>query len=174
MLPLLWGKGSPWFSGVTFSAPELICYPRPIQDHIPILIGGSGEKRTLRLVAQYADACNLFGRPEVIRRKVDVLHRHCAEIDRNPDQIEVSHLVDVMTAMDRNSLRERVDQLRGRNMTAEAYMARHNAGIVGDHLDHIAGYRAAGASHSIVAMPDVHLDGSIEAFGEVIAAMPRP
>ena len=174
MLPLLWGKGSPWFSGVTFSAPELICYPRPIQDHIPILIGGSGEKRTLRLVAQYADACNLFGRPEVIRRKVDVLHRHCAEIDRNPDQIEVSHLVDVMTAMDRNSLRERVDQLRGRNMTAEAYMGRHNAGTVADHLDHIAGYRAAGASHSIVAMPDVHLEGSIEAFGEVIEAMHHP
>ena len=174
MLPLLWGKGSPSFSGVTFAATDLLCYPRPIQDHIPILIGGSGEKRTLRLVAQYADACNLFGSPEVIRRKVDVLHSHCAEIDRNPNEIEVSHLVDVMSATDRDSLRERVDQLRGRNMTAEAYMARHNAGTVADHLDHIAGYRAAGVSHSIVAMPDVQLDGSIEAFGEVIAAMPRP
>jgi F420-dependent oxidoreductase-like protein len=174
MLPLLWGKGSPSFSSVTLSAPQLICYPRPIQDHIPILIGGSGEKRTLRLVARYADACNLFGRPEVIRRKVDVLHRHCAEIERDPHEIEVSHLINVMAATDRNSLRERVEELRGRNMTAEAYMARHNAGIVADHLDHIAGYRAAGASHSIVAMPDVHLDGSIEAFGEVIAAMPLP
>jgi len=174
MLPLLWGKGSPSFSGVTFSAPELTCYPRPIQEHIPILIGGSGEKRTLRLVARYADACNLFGRPEVIRRKVDVLHRHCAEIERNPDEVEVSHLVNAMAATDRDSLRKRVEQLRTRNMTAEAYMARHNAGIVADHVDHIAGYRAAGASHSIVAMPDVHLGRSIEAFGEVIAAMPRP
>jgi F420-dependent oxidoreductase-like protein len=174
MLPLLWGKGSPSFSGKTFSAPELICYPRPIQDHIPILIGGSGEKRTLRLVARYADVCNLFGAPEVIRRKVDVLHRHCAEIERNPSEIEVSHLVNVMAATDRDSLRERVDQLRGRNMSAEAFMARHNAGTIEDQLDHMNGYQAAGASHSMVVMPDVHLEGSIEAFGVVIAAMHHP
>ena len=174
MLPLLWGKGSPSFSGVTFSAPELICYPRPIQDHIPILIGGSGEKRTLSLVARYADACNLFGGPEVIRRKVDVLHRHCAMIERNPDEIEVSHLVNVMTASDRGTLRERVELLRGRNMSAEAFMARHNAGVIEDQLDHVNGYRAVGATHSIVAMPDVHLEDSIEAFGEVIAAMHHP
>ena len=64
MLPLLWGKGSPSFEGSTFSAANLTCYPRPIQERIPILIGGSGEKTTLRLVARYADACNLFGRPE--------------------------------------------------------------------------------------------------------------
>ena len=171
MLPLLWGKGSPSFSGLTFSAPELICYPRPIQDHIPILIGGSGEKRTLRLVARYADACNLFGAPEVIRRKIGVLRQHCAEVERSPDEIEVSHLVNVMAAMDRDSLRDRVELLRGRSVSAEAFMARHNAGIVADQVDHMNGYQAAGASHSIVAMPDVHLEGSIEAFGEVIAAI---
>ena len=174
MLPLLWGKGSPSFSGQTFSAPELICYPRPIQEHIPILIGGSGEKKTLRLVARYADACNLFGAPEVIRRKVDVLHRHCADIERNPDEIEVSHLVNVMAATDRDTLRERVEQLRGRNTSAEAFIARHNAGTIEDQLDHMNGYQAAGASHSMVVMPDVHLEGSVEAFGEVIAAMHHP
>jgi len=50
-------------------------------------------------------------------------------------------------------------------------MTRHNAGTIEDQLDHMAGYRAAGASHSMVAIPDVHLDGSIEAFGEVIRGM---
>ena len=174
MLPLLWGKGTPSFSGTTFSAPELICYPRPIQDPIPILIGGSGEQRTLRLVARYADACNLFGRPDVIRRKVGVLHRHCAEVERDPAEVEVSHLVNVMAATGRETLRERVELLRGRNMSAEAFMARHNAGTIEDQLDHLTGYQAAGASHSMVAMPDVHLEGSIEAFGEVIAAMHHP
>ena len=174
MLPLLWGKGSPSFSGSTFSAPELICYPRPIQDRIPVLIGGSGEKRTLRLVAKYADACNLFGRPDVIRRKVGILHQHCAEVDRDPTEVEVSHLVNVMTAADRETLRERVELLRGRNMSAEAFMARHNAGTIGDQIDHMRGYRAAGASHSMVTIPDVHLDGSIESFGEVIEGMHHP
>jgi F420-dependent oxidoreductase-like protein len=171
MLPLLWGKGSPSFSGVTFSASELICYPRPIQDPIPILIGGSGERRTLRLVARYGDACNLLGRPEVVRRKLQVLHDHCADIQRDPKEVEVTHLVDLLVAPDRETLRDRVEQLRGRNMSAEAFMARYNAGVIEDQLDHIAGYRAAGATHSMVAMPDVHLEGSIEAFGEVITAM---
>lgn len=174
MLPLLWGKGSPSFSGSTFSAPNLVCYPRPIQDHIPILIGGSGEERTLRLVARYADACNLFGRPEVIRHKAEVLQRHCAEIERDPEEVEVTHLVNLMTAPDRKTLRERVDKLRGRNMSADAYMARHNAGTVEDQLDHIAAYHRVGATHSMVVMPDVHLEGSIETFGDVIAAMGRP
>jgi F420-dependent oxidoreductase-like protein len=174
MLPLLWGKGAPSFSGATFSAPELICYPRPIQDPIPILIGGSGEKRTLRLVARYADACNLFGRPDVIRRKVAVLLQHCAEIERDPAEVEISHLVNVMAAADRETLRERVELLRGRNMSAEAFMARHNAGTIEDQLDHMTGYQTAGARHSMVTMPDVHLEGSIEAFGEVIAAMHHP
>lgn len=173
MLPLLWGKGSPPFEGSTFSAAKLTCYPRPIQDRIPILVGGSGEKRTLRLVAGHADACNLFGRPDVIRRKVDVLRHHCVELDRDPDQIEVTHLVDMMTAPDRKALREQVERLRSRDMPADVFMARHNAGTVEDQLAHVAAYREAGARHSMVVLPDVHLEGSIETFGSVIAKLTR-
>lgn len=174
MLPLLWGKGSPPFTGVTFSASHLTCYPRPIQEHIPILIGGSGERRTLRLVARYADACNLFGKPDVIRRKVEVLRRHCSEIDRDPDEIEVTHLVDVMVAPDRSALRERVELLRGRSTTVESFMARYNAGVIEDQLEHFGAYHEAGANHSMVVLPDAHLEGSIETFGLVIGAMARP
>jgi alkanesulfonate monooxygenase SsuD/methylene tetrahydromethanopterin reductase-like flavin-dependent oxidoreductase (luciferase family) len=171
LLPLLWGKGSPSFDGRGFSATELACYPRPIQERIPILVGGSGEKKTLRLVARYADACNLFGQPEVIARKVEVLNRHCSEIDRDPAEIEVTHLVNVLTTPDRRSLRERVDLLRGRNITAEEFGARHNAGTIEDQVAHFASYREAGAAHSIVSMPDGHLDDSIETFGDVIRAL---
>ncbi len=174
MLPLLWGKGSPSFEGRGFSATELACYPRPIQERIPILVGGSGEKKTLRLVARYADACNIFGRPEVIARKVEVLLRHCFDIDRDPAEIEITHLVNVLIAPDRKSLRERVDLLRGRSTTAEEFGARHNAGTIDDHMAHFASYREAGAAHSIVSMPDVHLDDSIEAFGEVIERLTHP
>jgi F420-dependent oxidoreductase-like protein len=174
MLPLLWGKGSPSFEGVTFSAPELACYPRPIQERIPILVGGSGERRTLRLVARYADACNLFGKPEVIRHKVEVLQRHCSEVDRDPAEIEVTHLMDVMVAPDRRTLRESVERLRGRNNTVEAFMARHNAGTIEDQLALVAAYREAGASHTMISLPDAHLEGSIETFGRVIAAMTHP
>jgi F420-dependent oxidoreductase-like protein len=173
MLPLLWGKGSPAFEGKTFSSPALTCYPRPVQEHIPIMIGGSGERRTLRLVAQYADACNLFGSPEMVAGKVEVLHRHCEALGREPEQVEVTHLVTVLSAPDRESLRTRVDQLRARNRTAEEYAARANAGTPTDHVSLFGRYHESGADHSVVVLPDVALEGSIESFSEVIGRFAR-
>lgn len=169
MLPLLWGKGTPEFRGHHIESDELICYPRPIQDPIPILVGGGGEKKTLRLVAGYADACNLFGDPDRIRHKIEVLQRHCLDLDRDPAEIEVTHLTNAMAAGDRKSLRERVEALRDRNTTPESYMKRHNAGIVEDLEELFTRYAEAGAGHSIVAIPDVSRAGSVEEFGQVIA-----
>jgi F420-dependent oxidoreductase-like protein len=174
MLPLLWGKGSPSFEGRTFSASELTCYPRPIQDRIPILVGGAGEIRTLRIVARYADACNVFGTPELVKKKVDILDRHCEAEGRDRSEIQVTHLVDAMTAVDRETLRSRVDQLRGRSTTFEEFAHRNNAATVEDRVQHIETYREAGASHSIVVLPDLHLDGSIEDFADVIEHFAHP
>jgi hypothetical protein len=72
--------------------PEALCYPRPLQQHVPILVGGSGEKRTLKLVARYADACNLFaagrgGGPAMVAGKLDVLRRHCEREGTDYDAI---------------------------------------------------------------------------------------
>jgi F420-dependent oxidoreductase-like protein len=170
MLPLLWGKGTPSFAGKTFSAAELISYPRPTQDTIPIMVGGSGEKKTLRLVAMYADACNLFGDADTIRRKVEVLHGHCADVERDPADITVTHLINTMVGADRESLRTRINLLRGRNQTVEQYAERHHAGTVDDMIGLFSNYSDAGAGHSIVALPDVAMDGSIETFADVIAA----
>jgi alkanesulfonate monooxygenase SsuD/methylene tetrahydromethanopterin reductase-like flavin-dependent oxidoreductase (luciferase family) len=171
MLPLLWGKGSPPFQGRTFSSPGLTCYPRPVQERIPVMVGGSGETRTLRIAARYADACNLFGNPDVIADKVAVLRGHCEDLDRDPSEVEVTHLVTVLSAPDRIALRDRVEQLRGRNRTAEDYAARANAGIPEDHMALFSAYSRAGADHSIVVLPDVALEGSIESFAEVISGL---
>jgi F420-dependent oxidoreductase-like protein len=92
LLPLLWGPGSPAFEGKTISVPEAICYPRPLQEHVPIMVGGGGERKTLKLVAQYADACNVFGDAATVRHKIDVLHQHCATVDRDPADITVTQL----------------------------------------------------------------------------------
>jgi F420-dependent oxidoreductase-like protein len=69
------------------NSPQSISRPRP-----PIMIGGGGEQKTLRLVAQYGDACNVFGTPERIRHKYDVLDEHCAVLGRDPGEIERSTL----------------------------------------------------------------------------------
>jgi alkanesulfonate monooxygenase len=59
------------------------------------MIGGGGEKKTLRLVAQYADATNVFGTPEAIARKYEILAAHCADVGRDPDEIERSTLQNI-------------------------------------------------------------------------------
>lgn len=174
MLPLLWGKGTPEFHGEYIDSTGLICYPRPVQDPVPILIGGSGEKRTLRLVARHAVACNVFGDPARVAHKAAVLARHCEEIERDPADVEVTHLTTALAATDRKELRDRVDRLRDRNATAEAYMDRNNAGTVDDLTELFAAYAAAGADHSIVAIPDVVTEGSIEAFAPILRSLGSP
>lgn len=169
MLPLLWGKGTPPFDGEHIKSPELICYPRPVQDPIPIFIGGGGERRTLRLAARYADACNVFGNPDRVRHKAEVLAAHCEEFDRDPGQVEVTHLTNALAAPDRTALRETVDRLRGRNTSPDAFMTQNNAGTVDDLTELFTAYASAGAAHSIVALPNVTEDGSIETFADVIA-----
>jgi F420-dependent oxidoreductase-like protein len=76
------------YDGKHYRLTETLCHPAPISKP-PILIGGMGEKKTLRMVAQYADACNLFTpSPEVVAAKLDVLRRHCDDLGRDYDEIE--------------------------------------------------------------------------------------
>jgi F420-dependent oxidoreductase-like protein len=75
-------EGKHYKLGRTLNVPQALQRPHP-----PILIGGGGEKKTLRLVAQYADACNLFAGPE-LARKLEILQQHCADVGRNYDDIE--------------------------------------------------------------------------------------
>jgi F420-dependent oxidoreductase-like protein len=78
---------APSFEGRHYRVQQVLNNPKPIRGRIPVLIGGGGEKRTLRLVAQYGDACNLFGGPDEVRHKLDVLERHCADVGRDPAEI---------------------------------------------------------------------------------------
>ncbi len=86
----MWGDEDGPFDGRHFTLAETIDVPGPLQrPRPPILIGGGGEKKTLRLVAQYADACNLFAfGVDGVQAKLDVLARHCDEVGRDYDTIE--------------------------------------------------------------------------------------
>ncbi len=76
------------------NSPQAISRPHP-----PIMIGGGGERKTLRLVAQYADATNVFGGAEMIHHKYEVIREHCAAIGRDPEEIERSTLQSVRLAV---------------------------------------------------------------------------
>lgn len=84
----VWSDSEEPFEGKHYTLGRTLGSPRPLKrPHPPILIGGGGEKKTLRLVAQYGDACNLFGGDDVAH-KLDVLKRHCDDLGRDYDTIE--------------------------------------------------------------------------------------
>jgi F420-dependent oxidoreductase-like protein len=173
-LPKLWGKGSPSFEGRVLHVPEALCYPRPLQEKVPILVGGSGERRTLRLVARYADACNLFGDAATVARKVSALRAHCATIDREPAEIEVTHLGDVLVGRDRSEVDRLVEAHRPRRVSAERFAARVRAGTVEQHAARFQALAAAGVSHAIVSLADLDGPGPVERFGAVIDRFTAP
>ena len=170
-LPLQWGPGTPPFEGHHFSTPEARCYPRPLQERIPLLVGGSGEQKTLRLVAQYADACNLFGEPDVVRHKIDVLHQHCADLDRDPTEIEITHLSPILCAPDGDRLRQRVDELRPASVSAHQLVEGRTAGTVEEHTDRFGRLAEAGVDTAIVSLADVGYDRAVADFAPVIEAL---
>ena len=87
----MWSPDDGPYRGKHYDLEATICSPQPVSRPRPrIMIGGSGERKTLRLVAQYADACNIFGGPDEIAHKVDVLRRHCDAVGRGPNEIEVT------------------------------------------------------------------------------------
>jgi alkanesulfonate monooxygenase SsuD/methylene tetrahydromethanopterin reductase-like flavin-dependent oxidoreductase (luciferase family) len=88
MRALLDGKEVTSAPGGHYSFDHLRHNPLPIQKHLPIMIGGSGEKKTLRTVARYADMWNAMGTVEVMKHKIEVLRGHCADVGRDPAEIE--------------------------------------------------------------------------------------
>jgi len=152
LLPLMWGKGAPAFAGRTLSVAEAICYPRPLQERIPILVGGSGERRTLRLVARHADACNLFGNPDVVRHKVAVLHEHCATEGRDPGAITVTQLAPA------------------RVVEAGEERAGPGAASAEEHIGRYRELAEAGVQTAIVGLGDADGPESVARFAPVLEA----
>ncbi len=83
-LRALWAPGTKAYHGRYVRLPETTCYPRPVGD-VPIIVGGSGERRTLRIVAEQADGANLPSDPKTLLKKIGILHEHCAAVGRDPD-----------------------------------------------------------------------------------------
>ena len=131
------------YAGRQVTASKLLNSPQSLQrPRVPIMVGGGGERKTLRLVAQYADACNVFGGPVGIHHKYEVLREHCAAIGRDPDEIERSTLQDIRFGSD-----------GPRAETASSIVDRF-----GELSD-------AGAQHVIVASRELHRPEVMEAIG---------
>jgi F420-dependent oxidoreductase-like protein len=142
------GKVAP-YEGRHFRLAETLNSPQPLsQPHPPIMVGGAGEKKTLRLVAKYADACNLyaFESVEPVRAKLKVLRQHCEDVGRSFDDIE-------RTAIG-------------------AFELEANSAKSRDAIEHCRNLSRAGIQHLIVSLPRVHEITPIEVMAkEVIPAV---
>jgi alkanesulfonate monooxygenase SsuD/methylene tetrahydromethanopterin reductase-like flavin-dependent oxidoreductase (luciferase family) len=170
VLPLLWGPGTPAYAGRVLQVPEALCYPRPLQARVPLLVGGGGERRTLAIAARLADAVNVVGEVAVLRRKVEVLRAHCAAMGRDPDAVEVTQLSTTLVGTDAAEVASLVDRTRPRRTGAERWAASTNAGTVADQIARFAELAAAGVGTAMVSFPDLGDTASVERFAAVIAA----
>jgi alkanesulfonate monooxygenase SsuD/methylene tetrahydromethanopterin reductase-like flavin-dependent oxidoreductase (luciferase family) len=170
MLPLLWGPGRPAFRGDRVRVPEAVCYPRPLQEHVPVMVGGGGERRTLRLAARYADAANVMGDIPTARRKAHVLRAHCVREGRDPAEVELTHLSPVLVGAHDRHVAELVERVRPRRRDPAQIARAYNAGTVEDHIGRCRELHEAGVREVMVRLPDP-LDADVmEQMAGVITA----
>jgi F420-dependent oxidoreductase-like protein len=154
------------FEGRYYSIHEARNLPRPVQpDGPPILIGGGGEKRTLRLVALYADYCNIVGDAATIKHKIAVLHEHCAEVGRDPATITVSRLSTLVLTDSPEETEATWEFLRGvEGMDASGV----NVGTEDEILAQVDELAAAGVDYCIFNMPTSGADAVRRAGGLLV------
>jgi len=151
----MWTEDYPTFKGTYYTIDRPINEPKGVQKpHPPLWIGGSGERVTLKLVAQYGDACNVGGDPDTIRHKLAVLRQHCETLGRNYDDIVKSAEAEVLV------IRKGDDPERAR-ARARGYGGFREGTLVAD-ADAVAAYLRtlieAGIDYFIMYIPGVAYD----------------
>jgi F420-dependent oxidoreductase-like protein len=163
------------FDGKWYQTKDALNSPKPVQaGGPPVLIGGSGEKKTLRMVAQYADGCNVFGGADEIRHLMGVLDAHCERLGRNPAEVWRTTLGSVRVASTMEAARAEIAQMLGAQRledlpeevqaTIGQRMIFGDADTVGERLQAM---RDAGLDGIVVNMPGVHHAEHIQAVAEV-------
>jgi alkanesulfonate monooxygenase SsuD/methylene tetrahydromethanopterin reductase-like flavin-dependent oxidoreductase (luciferase family)/predicted kinase len=164
----LWQPGTKRYDGDRVSLPETTCYPRPAGP-VPIIVGGSGEQRTMRIAARLADGCNLPSDLAVLDRKLAVLRAHCAAAGRDPGQVRVTVLDLPVIGRDREHAAAIVESLRGRAKAAD-FAARHHAGTASDHIGRYRLLADRGVGTVFVSLPDLSGPEDVLRLAPVAAA----
>ena len=128
------------FSGAYYQIADAPNQPVPVQDRLPLLIGGSGEKRTLKIAARYADIWNSWSTPDVLAAKLRVLHGHCEAIGRDPHAIDVSTQALLFLSTDEAWLSTKRNVAPGRSIV----------GTPSEVTDIVQRYREVGATELVI------------------------
>jgi F420-dependent oxidoreductase-like protein len=164
----LWTQRKVSFQGRFYQLENAYAEPKPLQKpYPPIMIGGGGEKLMLRVVAKHADIWNTFGSPDVFRHKLEVLRGHCAEVGRDPGQIEVSwagtlHVTD--SPSEKQAVIQRLAEWFGR--PPEEVEPSYLVGSPAELNDKIEQFVEAGVTHFIASLIAPFHHPSLKRFAE--------
>jgi F420-dependent oxidoreductase-like protein len=161
-------EDAPSFDGTHYRIDGAKNLPRPIQPSgPPIVVGGSGEKRILRLVARHADMCNIHGSPATVRRLLGVLHGHCAEEGRDPAEITTTRLGTLMLADTEEEAEQTSSALR--EMAGPDFEERFTVGTEAGIVDQVGALVDAGLDCLIFNMPFAS-EEQVHRAGELLTA----
>jgi alkanesulfonate monooxygenase SsuD/methylene tetrahydromethanopterin reductase-like flavin-dependent oxidoreductase (luciferase family) len=161
-------EDAPTFAGRYYRISDARNVPRPLQPGgPPIMIGGSGEKRTLRLVAQYADMCNVAGGPGTVRHKLAVLRDHCRDVGRDPAEITTTRLGTLVPTPDPDETARASEFLRG--VAGEGFAEQFIVGQEHEIVDLVGELVDAGLDELIFNMPLSDPD-TVRRTGELLVA----
>ena len=153
----LFSTPSSSFAGKFYQLDGASLEPKPVQQPLPLMIGGGGEKVTLRITAKHADEWNVWGTVDTLKHKMAVLDRHCLDIGREPGEIQRSAVALLFMSRDEAF----VKSMRDRDMAQAAII-----GTPSEVKDIVAQYEAAGVDELIV--PDFTLGSTVEQKVEVL------
>ena len=170
VLIAMWTQDEAHFVGEHYVLGGAITRPKSLQNpHPPLWIAGGGERRTLRLVAEYGDHSNVSGDVETFRHKSRVLARHCEEVGRNYDEIGRSvHLMSVIGRDDADLAAKLEIAAERRSCTPEEFADEHFAVTVDQAVDMMGEYQAEGCSEMILYFYDMGRDDSLEVFASEV------
>jgi F420-dependent oxidoreductase-like protein len=160
-------------AGRFYTLRDAVCEPRPVQPRLPILVGGSGPRKTLRTVARYADAWNTSGAEDEVREKLATLDRHCEAVGRDRARIELTVSFPIVLRNTREAAEAAFARLLAANGTPDAGPVPNLLGAPGDVAAAIAPYRDMGFETVIVRLPAPYDRETIERIGEVAHALGR-
>jgi alkanesulfonate monooxygenase SsuD/methylene tetrahydromethanopterin reductase-like flavin-dependent oxidoreductase (luciferase family) len=157
--------------GSAYTFTDALANPRPVQDHLPILVGGSGPKKTLRTVALRADAWNTSGWVDEVRGKLDKLEEHCADVGRDPRTIELTISFPIIIRDTKEAAEAAFGELMRINSAENAGNVPHLFGPPSYVADEIQPFRDMGFETVICRMPAPHDQETLERMGEVNVAL---
>lgn len=168
LIKKMWTEDKPSYKGKYYRIHEAICEPKPIQKpHPPILIGGIGEKLTLRVVAELADKSNfLSGSPEYYRHKLEVLKRHCKQVGRNFDGIVKTWSGDVIIVDNKIDLQSKIEANKPTNIPLKEYLGQSIVGTPDMCIKKLESYIDLGITYFIPSLRTMKDD--LQVFSEQV------